>query len=298
MKTFAFNVESHESPLMPGREEVTIVGFGDLQADPNLRGKPRAADFDRARRVLEWGAEHGAYFVGMGDYVDAMSPSNRVSWLGAKLYDSPRDAMDEMSYQVLDEVAELMGIAEGRWLGLLSGHHYHEFQDGTRSDHLLAQRLGTKHFGDGVVGMSLFLPPRSKHRRPRVNVWAAHGRSSNARSAAAAITELTKLSAWNEDVDAFLVGHYHQAEFKKIQKLRWAGGERGGEPWLVHRDVVVGCTGSFLRGYRQDNRDEARETYVEAGLMPPSALGSIAVFARPRYGEGSKVHIDMDAVTL
>src|SRR3990167_6899035 len=96
------DVDTTPSLLHPGQQEVLLLPFGDLQLDPIVRGKPRASDIDRARKVIEWGVAHGAYFVGMGDYVDVASPSNREEIARARLYDSMRDALEEQADETLD----------------------------------------------------------------------------------------------------------------------------------------------------------------------------------------------------
>lgn len=292
------DVQPAPSLMYPGREEVIVVGFGDLQADPKLRGRDRVADFGRAERVLEWAEDRGAYVLGMGDYVDSMSPSNRRAWATAPLYDSPRDAMDEMAYQTLDEVGDLMSKSS-RWLGLLSGHHFHRFQDGTTTDMLLAQRLETRHLGESVAGLSLFFPSNGHKRKPMARVWATHGQGGGS-TIGAPLNKLQRLAGGYEGVDAFFMGHYHQSATAKMSKLAWVGGEKGGTPRLVQRNVVLAVTGSFMRGYLQGHRigGEPGGTYVERGLMQPNALGASVVTFRPRLEKGGYTTVDVDAFPI
>ena len=110
----------------------------------------------------------------------------------------------------------------------------------------------TTHLGYGEVVMKLFASdfPGSNRKKPSVTVWAAHGRNSAARSKVAVLNELNRIAADREGIDIFLLGHHHQIASQKVQKLRWTGGENGGEPQLNHRDVVLAATGSYMLGIR------------------------------------------------
>ena len=91
MKAYTQTVSTQERPgIQPTKRRLTVVGFGDLQAIPIRRNRPDVTDWKRARRTLEWARDNGAYVIGMGDYVDCMSPSNRSIWKNSGLYDSPR----------------------------------------------------------------------------------------------------------------------------------------------------------------------------------------------------------------
>ena len=140
--------------------EVRIMPISDIQYGA------AGCDVDRLRRHLKWGVANDFYFIGLGDYVDVMSPSNRRKWAEAGFYDSVREAMDEKMDRVGKEIQRILEPTKGRWLGLLTGHHFHEFQDGTTTDTRLAAYLETKFMGDGAaVSILEFKHPRSKLNR-------------------------------------------------------------------------------------------------------------------------------------
>src|SRR3989304_6507717 len=69
---------AHYFPWKP----TLLMPVGDIQFD----GKHGAADLPRLHRFLEWGMEREAWFLGMGDFVDFLSPSNRNRLRMAGLY--------------------------------------------------------------------------------------------------------------------------------------------------------------------------------------------------------------------
>src|SRR5688572_14554853 len=109
------------------------------------------------KRAIEWGVEKGAWFIGMGDYVDAFSPSNRQRIRSAALYDTAQSMIDQKAESLVTELyEEALKPSKGRWLGLLEGHHYHQFSAGMTTDMLLADMLGTKHLGTAAYVRMVF----------------------------------------------------------------------------------------------------------------------------------------------
>ena len=96
-------------------EEARILPIGDIQYQPG-----EASDTRRLARYLSWGLEHKAMFLGMGDYVDVASPSNRklLSAVRGSIYDSVRKMMDEKVGQQIDELCDILQDTRGKWNGL------------------------------------------------------------------------------------------------------------------------------------------------------------------------------------
>lgn len=264
-----------------------------MQLDPKVKGKERAADFDKFKRHIQWGLDHGAVFIGMGDYVDVMSPTNREKYKQAGFYDSVQDAMESKATEVEDELMEVLEPTKGRWLGLLEGHHYFPHDDGTTTDTRLAQFLGTSYLGTCAMVQVKF-EPEGKHAAPSFTIWAHHGHSGGKLLS----TPLNQLESVLKsfDADVYLVGHHHKKVAGKYPFLKAEFGNHGGKPKLVHRNRILACTGSFLKGYQEGSQREGRAqgSYVEKGMMNPVALGGIAIWARPRYDREGYGSVDLD----
>ena len=63
---------------------------------------------------------------------------------------------------------------------------------------------------------------------------------------------------------------------------------KGGRSKLIHRDIILACTGGYLKGYMANNQVGGRPggTYVERALMNPVSLGGITIHVRPRIIQG------------
>jgi len=293
-------VATHPSRLYDDADEVLVVCTGDWQLDPVMRGRPRNADVPRLQRMLEWGLRNDAYFIGLGDYSDAMSPSNRERWQHSNLYDSAQDAMEQAAERIQEELEEITAPTQGRWLGLVTGHHYHPYQDGSTTDSRLAAYLRAPHLGDSaLVHMLLPTPGTGNKARPMVRLWAAHGNGSGQPGRALAKVANTGMQIV-DNADAYVMGHFHKAEFTKVQRIGSYGGERGGQPRMMARDIAIACSGSFLRGYTEGSRRGLvpSGSYVEKGLMSPSALGAVWLSFRPRVTTHGYTRIDIDGGTI
>lgn len=293
MELHSIEVATVKSRTLPMQETV-IMPIGDIQLDPYLKGtKPgeRNCDVQRLRRHVAWGVEHNAYYIGMGDYADVPSPSGRQKLRAAGLYDSVHDALDAQAEETQAELEDIFAKTKGRWLGLLEGHHYHEYQDGTTTDTRLAQYLHAPHLGTTALVEVRFARPEGSHKRaPSCVIWASHGTGSG--SDEAVLRKLSKqVHAW--DADVFIMGHFHRKPMNKTPRMR---ARFGTNPRLEYKNIVLAGTGGFLKGYRVGTRrgQVPRGGYVEQGALPPIALGGIMLWLRPRYDNDGYAEVDID----
>ena len=263
-------VKTRLSTTLP-LQEIYIMPIGDVHCDNS-----GAADLDKLRRHVEWGMEHGAYFLGMADYVDLASPSNRQVLTGAKVYDSVRDALDDQGYSAVEQLFEVLKPTKGRWLGMLSGHHFWEFQDGDTTDTWLARKLEAPYLGDSAFIRCSFIDNKE---RAHLTIWCHHGVGSGL-TLAAPLNRLERVVEYF-DADIYLIGHQHKLVGAPMDRLyvNWDTNP----PQLEHHTIIVACTGGWLRGYQPSKRrgGRAQGTYVEKKMLSPTALGGVVITARP-----------------
>lgn len=285
MEVFNYTPSTIRGKKLPW-DDLSIMALGDIQAGSET------CDLQRLARHIKWGLDHDAYFFGMGDYTDFLSPSNRARLKAAALYDTAQKLIDEWHDKHLNDLKDVLAPTRGRWIGLLEGHHYHEFSDGGTSDTKLAEWLGAPFLGTSAIMRLQFM--KDTKTQVTAHVWAHHGEGSGA-TLASPFNKLEKISG-AIDADVFLMGHYHRAGVVLSDKLYVAG---GAEPKLRHRTRALVATGSFLRGYQQGSRVSGRPGghYVEKGLMTPTALGNVLVTLRPKKLETHNT-IDLSCTTV
>lgn len=263
-------VKTRLSTTLP-LQETYIMPIGDIHNDSS-----GSSDLDKLKRHVDWGMERNSYFLGMADYVDLASPSNRKVLTGAQVYDSVRDALDDQGRAAAGQLYEILKPTKGRWLGMLSGHHYWEFQDGDTTDTWLARKLGAPYLGDCAFIRCQFADQKS---RAHFTIWCHHGVGSGL-TLAAPLNRLERVVEYF-DADIYLIGHQHKLVGAPMDRLyvNW----NTNPPQLDHRTIIVACTGGWLKGYQAHKKrgGRAQGTYVEKKMLSPTALGGAVILARP-----------------
>ncbi len=270
--------------------EVRILPIGDIQYGA------QGCDLDRLKLHIDWGLRNDCYFIGMGDYLDVASPSNRRMLQGVTLYDSVREMMDNKMEDELKSLLHILAPTRGKWLGLVSGHHLWEFGDGTTTDTRLAQALETKYMGDGAAVSILRFQYKGKKGRKNsglAKIWYHHGVGSG-QTAGAPLNRLEHV-AKTFYADVYLMAHQHRKVSTKLPFIDYEVGPRGAIQFIT-RNRILACTGGFLKGYEMGTKNPLGQPaagYVEKGMLTPTALGGVMLFVRPRMRSG-RVMVDVD----
>ena len=280
-------VERHIRYKLLPNDTVTLMPIGDAQVGVE------ASDLKRLKAHIAWGfhTKH-AMFLGMGDYVDMASPSNRRILKSAGLYDTVTEALQAKANEDIKTFHSMTGYTKGAWLGLLQGHHYMDMADGTTSDMHIADDLRAPFLGDCALVRVIFDKHKDADGLPvKADIWCHHGRGGGA-SVAAPINYLEKI-ARGFDADIYLMGHQHKKIAAPIDELYYS---RDGH--MLHRTKMLACTGSFLRGYLANSESEGRSggTYVEKGMMTPVSLGGIVIelgIVKEDYGDRLDVNVSL-----
>jgi len=257
-------------------EPIVVAPIGDIQ----WSGERGPTAKDALRRHIDRCLEMDAYYIGMGDYTDFMSPSNRQRLKGAALYETAEDVIDDKALELTWEVYEkFLKPTKGRWLGLLEGHHFSQLKTGETTDQRLCQMLDARFLGTSAYIRLQFR--QSANLKGNVVLWAHHGCGGGSTSGAP-LNKLEKAFARWEGADIFLMGHTTKGPADRIPRPypRWHG---HGAPDLIHRDVLLVNTGGFSKAYVVNSREgrTPRGGYAERGMMQPSSIGSPIVLIRP-----------------
>lgn len=241
------------------RDQVTICPIGDFQWSGD--GGPTAQD--TLHRHIDKCLELDAWFIGMGDYTDFASPSNRARLASSQIYDTAQEVLEDASNNLVSEVfTRFLAPTKDRWIGLLEGHHFYEF-GGRTSDMLLADMLGTRSLGTSCY---VHLEPCD------VTIWAHHG-CGGGMLPGAPLNKLYHIAAGIAGADVYLMGHTTKAPAVPISRIApvW-----GPQPDLIHRTIRLVNTGGFSRSNIPGHRRGGipRGDYAEQGMMPPSPLGA------------------------
>lgn len=258
-------------------QEMQIMPIGDLQLGAS------GVDLDRFRKQMAWVKDQERqgrppiYFLGMGDYIDVMSPSNRAEWRAARVYDSVRVAMDQKAVELEQQfLNEVQGTA-GRWLGLLQGHHWFEHEDGTTSDTRIANALGARFLGTCAF-VRLIFDNLNRHKLS-TTIWAHHGKGNGMMPHAVLNTLYRVMTHFEADI--YLMGHTTRKAAVTSPRLVFDGHK------IRDQKKILAGTGGFTKGYEFESMNLAGRpegSYVEQALFAPASLGGIIIRVRPVFG--------------
>jgi len=265
--------------------EVTLAPLGDIQ----WAGERSDIAYDHLEEHVQDALKQpGILFVGMGDYIDFASPSNRDALRQARLYDTARKVIANATTDLVDDLhARLLLGTRSKWAGLVNGHHHHPARTGEYvdadgvshdryedSDVYLARLLNAPFLDEfGIV--KLRWPNTDGGSAHGVNVLVFHGSGSSV-FPWGPLNKLYRISpGWNADI--ILMGHQTKIAKGSYDWIDPVDDEKNGDR-LDHRTRHLIGTGGWSRGYI-----EGRQTYISRDALNPVALGQPLIHIRPRY---------------
>lgn len=259
-----------------------IIPVGDIQwagkDHYSVAKNELLAHIDKGRLYEEQGDT--VRYLGMGDYIDYLSPSNRMRLDAAALYDNALDVLDNTALLLNKDLVEFaLTRTIKKWIGLLEGHHFKNLQNGATSDMLLCETLRAKFLGTSAI-VRLSFKDTSKHR-VAFTLWCHHG-VGNGQSGYYPLTRLEKVAAEWEGIDAFCIGHTCKQATETKNRI--------GPSWrqttlvLKHRKIYLVGTGGFSKSYVEGAKQGIvpRGHYSEKGMMSPVPLGAPILHITPQ----------------
>ena len=206
----------------------------------------------------------------MGDYLDLVSSTERPIANNRGFHNSTLEYLEDKYKDSLDAFYEEISFMRGRIIGLINGNHYVELQAGINGDQYLCEKLHCKY-----LGVSSFIRLCLRYDRDhthQVDMWVHHGLGGA--TLGANINSIQKMEQVGR-ADIYLMGHNHHksVNFKSILSLT----DSRNEMHLKETKILLGRTGSFLKGYERDKR-----SYIADSGMPPTDLGVIKIEITPK----------------
>jgi hypothetical protein len=222
---------------------------------------------------LDWAIEHGCTFIGMGEYLDFTSQSQRQH-LGV-LRDSTKQIMDDMVLEQAQQLLDILAPTKGRWIGMLEGDHRWDFLGGNSVDQYLCKELKCAFLGTSA--MVRIDAGVKRHPEADTILYVHHGIGSS-RSAGGHLIQVENLLKIM-DGDIFLMGHSHGKVGSTIDRQAVTP-----DGIHYHRSKILARTGAWLRVYagheplpNDEPAHKSRGSYAEAKAYSPSALGGVII---------------------
>lgn len=278
-----FEVHKYDIHFAKFGEPIYLIPFGDVHRSAPL------CHVEKWKEFCSWAkTKKNAYFLGMGDYDDLASASERRLLNGQDLHDSTIDTLEELYNKHTARFYKEIEFMKGKCVGIMGGNHFAEFQSGITSDQKLADLLGTKYLGSSCFVRLVFHCETKHHCSMVVDLWAHHGMGA-ARLIGGSLNRVQQM-AESAEADIYLMGHDHKKSVGFTTRLCLKEGK--GSIKLSQRKVLHARTGSFLKGYV-----EGRKSYIVDKAMNPTDLGVVKIELTPRrlQDNGDEKYIDIHA---
>ena len=258
MKTSGvFTLREYKVALDIDNVPLRLVFFGDVHRDSPLFAH------DKWRSFLEYAkALPNARFLGMGDYIDSMSSSEREALARASFHDSTQVNLDNISTSNVAMLAKELDFMRGKLIGLVNGNHFYSYENGINSDQKLCERLGCSYLG---VSSFIRLTIERNNTRHIFDIWVHHG-AGGARLPGGSINRVDQMREYAE-ADCYAMGHDHKrGVFPASPRLSLVHTKNGiklkeRQSWLIR-------SGSFLKAY-----EDGQQSYNVDSARGPSSLG-------------------------
>ena len=254
---------------------ITLIPFGDIH-----RSSPNCAE-DIWMEFLETAkATKNAYFLGMGDYDDVISATERDILQHPGLHDSTKMSLEDWYVHYTQRLFEEIKFMKGRVIGLIEGNHYANLQSGVTTTQLLCMKLNCRYFGcSAFVRLILELDP---HHRMKLDLCIHHGKGAGS-TTGASMNTVEKLQN-NAEADIYLMGHDHRKSIAMQSRMMLSETRKYDAIEVKQRKIVSARTGSFLKGYVP-----GKPSYVAQKALRPADLGVIKIELVPRRKHVDKI---------
>lgn len=262
-------------------QPITLIPFGDVHRDSDMFSNAKWEQF------LEYAkSKRRALFLGMGDYTDGVSTSERIVLSDHNLHDTTKNTLKDVYKGVTRTLVNELGFMRGRTVGLLGGNHFFDFGDGNTTDHVLANALGTRWLGvSSLIRLSFSL--KGKDTGASLDIFAHHGKGGGT-TTGGQFSSIEKM-AKTAEADIYLMGHTHgKGCIPDSPRLRLV---RAGNKVVVReRTPWLGRTGSFLKAY-----EDGKASYNVDAARSPCSLGWIEFEITPRIiKQDGSVRVEMN----
>jgi hypothetical protein len=258
-----FTIHHYDIDIKKTGETFYLIPFGDIHRFAPL------CDNEKWFEFLEWARNKpNCLFLGMGDYFDFMSFSERKA-MTQTLHESSYQTIEDMILDHTNTLLDEIEFMRGKLIGLIEGNHYGMLQSGITTTQYMCEKLKVKY-----LGVSSFIRIGFTYGKKSacIDVWAHHGRGAS-RLSGGSINTVEQMSNVGE-ANIYLMGHDHRKSV--ALKTRLALGQ-GCELKLSQHKILLGRTGSFLKGYV-----DGQPSYIARSMMTPTDLGTLKIELTPK----------------
>jgi len=247
-------------------DRITLIPFGDVHRSSQL------CHVEKWHEFLKWAKEQkNAYFLGMGDYNDLASTSERSILSNEHLHESTKYDLESLYRKQTLLFANEIDFMKGRLIGLVEGNHFAYLSSGITTTQLMAESLGCKYLG--VSSFIRLILKKDTHDTHQIDIWAHHGLGGG-RTQGSDINKIEQMIRC-ADAQIYLMGHSHKKHVAMQSRLRLRAVKDGVD--LDNQKIILARTGAFLKGYENE-----KASYIADGAYSPTDIGTVSITITPK----------------
>lgn len=279
-----YTTHQAEIKLKNNNDQLIIWFFGDVHRDATC-------DVERWKKFIDRSGKEDAYYIGMGDYHDFMSTSEKKKVEAMGLHETTMQTFDDMvEKQNRDFCGEIKHM-RGRLLGLIEGNHHWQSGNGKSSTEDLADRMDTQYLG-WLCHLSLRVRFQSRNDSLTLHFVLCHGKAGG-KTYGITLNQVADLKMIFPVADVYCMGHDHQRVADCISVLVPMCNNKG-QVKIKQKEQLLCRSGSFKKSY-----EPGKAGYEAQKLLKPANLGALKVminFNRIRKDDTDLIYPELSAV--
>lgn len=252
------------------REPIYLIPFGDVHRyAPNCDEEAWLSFLKYCKKIQK---KYKTFYLGMGDYDDFMSTSERHAVVASRLHDTTIQTLDDVAYKRTYDLIEELKFMKGHILGLIEGNHHYKFSSGITSTQKMCEYFNCKHLGINTWLRLSFSNPHHPGRKMSLDIFAHHGRGGGRRMGGSInhVEDMMRVA----EADIYIMGDDHKRWVAPVSRFI---ASHGNETFNVReRNIYLARSGSFQKGYIHNIN-----SYITRTSLPPVNLGGIALKLTP-----------------
>jgi hypothetical protein len=262
---------SFNIPFTKWGDPIYLIPIGDVHRDADNCDVDKWHEDISKWKALSENNPGRVFFLGMGDYLDFLSTSERSIFTHG-LHDTTLRDLDKLAEAKCAMFYEEMKWTAGKWIGMIEGNHHYDFLSGMSSTHRLCDLFGTKYLGINAFIRLSFQKQPNTNKRVSVDLHAHHGRGGGM-TEGASVNALERMMHVSE-ADVYLMGHNHRRQTARRSRFKFGHGN--GTFKVKAREVLLVRTGSYQLGYR-----DGKDGFAAQNCMVPTSMGTAVLELTP-----------------
>ena len=264
-----FTTHTIKVTLPSMKEHIRLIPLNDIHYDTESCDRERFNEFirDNLDTMRPWDK-----VIGVGDWQDFASESERRSLTTAKVHASTRETFDKDAKRNCDKLLKKIIPYKDNFIGIIRGNHWwqfmHDLDDdmaGIETDQYFAREIGCP-FLDDFCYINLVINFKNTTKSCLVGIVVCHGKAGG-KLAGSTVNQVDDLRMIFPNADMYFMAHDHRKLAVPVSSLSVSYNR--GKSYLRERTHWLLRGGCFKRAYV-----DGMEGY-EVGKYRPNSLGGI-----------------------